>query len=127
MFIWHVPKMQKKKAEKILDQYPFREQQVPTNDFFQDIFAQPCTINPFSRKIFTKVIKIFNRNFSDNHKNFRSRAREFSIDCGLCWYRGKNTAAMVYWTTPLKFWKKRYKQIVCVETKHCIMIKQLHI
>ena len=33
-----------------------------------------------------KVIKMVNRNFNDNHKNFRRRAREFSIDYGLCWY-----------------------------------------
>ena len=33
-----------------------------------------------------KVIKMVNRNFNDNHKNFRRRARDFSIDYGLCWY-----------------------------------------
>ena len=27
-----------------------------------------------------------NRNFNDNYKNFRSRARQFLIDCRLCWY-----------------------------------------
>ena len=27
-----------------------------------------------------------NRNFNNNHKYFRSRAREFLIDCGLCSY-----------------------------------------
>ena len=43
--------------------------------------------NPSSRKKFMKVIKMVNWNFNDNHKNFRSRAaREFSIECGLCWY-----------------------------------------
>ena len=33
-----------------------------------------------------KVIKMVNRNFNNNHKNFRGPAREFSIDCGLSWY-----------------------------------------
>ena len=33
-----------------------------------------------------KVIKMVNQNFNDNHKNFRGYEREFSIDCGLCWY-----------------------------------------
>ena len=27
-----------------------------------------------------------NRNFNDSHKNFRSRTKDLSIDCGLCWY-----------------------------------------
>ena len=27
-----------------------------------------------------------NQNFNDNHKSFKSRARQFLIDCGLCWY-----------------------------------------
>ena len=44
-----------------------------------------------------KVTKMVKRNFNDNHKNFRGRAREFSIDCGLCsGMEYKNTAAMVY-------------------------------
>ena len=42
--------------------------------------------NPSSRKNFMKVITIVNRSFNDNHKNFRGRAREFLIDCGLGWY-----------------------------------------
>ena len=29
---------------KLLDRCPFSEQQVPTIDHFQNIFAQPCTI-----------------------------------------------------------------------------------
>ena len=33
-----------------------------------------------------KVIKMVNQNFNDNHKSFKSRARQFLIDCGLCWY-----------------------------------------
>ena len=33
-----------------------------------------------------KVIKMVNQNFNDIHKNFRSRVREFLINCGLCWY-----------------------------------------
>ena len=26
------------------------------------------------------------QNFDNNHKSFRSRAREFLIECRLCWY-----------------------------------------
>ena len=37
-------------------------------------------------KNFLKVIKMVNRNFDGNHKIFRGRARQFSIDCRLCWY-----------------------------------------
>ena len=33
-----------------------------------------------------KVLKMVNRNFNDNYKTFRSLAKEFLIDCELCWY-----------------------------------------
>ena len=46
----------------------------------------PQKNNQFSQKKFMKVIKMVNRNFNDNHKNFRSRAREFLIDCKIGWY-----------------------------------------
>ena len=45
-----------------------------------------CLNNTSSQKNFLKVIKMVNRNFDGNHKIFRGCAREFSIDCRLCWY-----------------------------------------
>ena len=43
------------------------------------------TTHPLEKKFMT-VIKMVKQNFNDNHKNFRGREREFSIDFGLCWY-----------------------------------------